>query len=120
MSDIEHTHAEPQSEPQREPEQRGQRRMRRASRYQRVQQRKAQQSASDQKFYNAMFSLMGVLALFSILLGAIMINDAQVDVSSLQPWAEPWIFGFSKLEVGGFVFVGLIAIAVGLRMKSKR
>ena len=97
-----------------------QKRVRRASRYQRVQQRKAAQQASDQRFYNAMFSLVGVLALFAVLMGAIMINGVPGGIGGMQGWTSPWLFGFTKLEVAGFGFVGFIALAVGLRMRSKR
>ena len=95
-------------------------RVRRASRYQRVQERKAVQRASDQKFYNAMFTLMGVLALFAVLVGAIMINGVPEGVDGMQGWTAPWVFGFSKMEVAGFAFVGVIALAVGLRLRGKR
>ena len=95
-------------------------RVRRASRYQRVQERKAEQRRSDQRFYNAMFTLMGVLALFAILLGAIMMNGVPEGVSGMQGWTSPWIFGFSKFEVAGFAFVGVIALAVGFRLRGKR
>jgi len=95
-------------------------RARRASRYQRVQERKAAQRASDQRFYNAMFTLMGVLALFAVLLGAIMMNGMPSGVSGLSGWTTPWIFGFSKFEVAGFAFVAFIALAVGLRLRGRR
>jgi len=119
MSEDEHTQPEQALEPSN-PEVSSRRRVRRASRYQRVQERKAQQNASDQRFYNAMFSLMGVLALFAVLLGAIMINGVPRGVSGMQGWTSPWVFGFSKLEIAGFAFVGFIALAVGLRMRHKR
>lgn len=110
MSELDPTEAQ-------QPEQR---RVRRASRYQRVQERKAQQRASDQRFYNAMFTLMGVLALFAVLLGAIMMNGVPQGVSGMQGWTTPWVFGFSKMEIAGFAFVGVIALAVGLRMRGRR
>ena len=97
-----------------------QKRVRRASRYQRVQERKASQRASDQRFYNAMFALMGVLALLAILLGAIMMNGVPEGVDGMQGWTTPWLFGFTKMEVAGFAFVGFIALAVGLRLRGKR
>ena len=98
----------------------GQRRMRRASRYQRVQERKAAQRASDQRFYNGMFALAGVLALFAVLLGAIMMNGVPAGVGGMAAWTSPWIFGVTKLEVAGFAFVAFIAISVGLRFRKKR
>ncbi len=95
-------------------------RVRRASRYQRVQSRKAAQRASDQRFYNAMFALMGVLALFAVLLGAIMLNGVPTGVDGMHGWTTPWLFGFTKMEIAGFAFVGVIALSVGLRLRGKR
>ncbi len=95
-------------------------RLRRASRYQRVQERKAIQRASDQRFYNAMFMIMGVLALLAILLGAIMMNGVSGGFEGMSGWTSPWVFGFTKLEVAGVGFVGFIAFAVWLRMRRKR
>jgi len=95
-------------------------RLRRASRYQRVQERKAAQRASDQRFYNAMFALMGVLALLAVLLGAIMLNGVPRGVDGMQGWTTPWLFGFTKMEIAGFAFVGIIALTVGLRLRKKR
>lgn len=110
MSDIDPTEAS--NAPQK--------RVRRASRYQRVQARKAAQRASDQRFYNAMFALMGVFALLAVLLGAIMMNGVPQGVEGMQSWTTPWLFGFTKMEVAGFAFVGFIALAVGLRLRGKR
>ena len=95
-------------------------RVRRATRYQRVQERKAAQRASDQRFYNAMFALMGVFALFAIMMGAIMINGVPNGVQGMQGWTTPWFLGFTKLEIAGFGFVAFIALTVGLRLKRKR
>lgn len=95
-------------------------RLRRASRYQRVQARKAAQKASDQRFYNAMFTMMGVFALLAVLLGAIMLNGAPADVSGMEGWTTPWLLGFTKLEVAGFAFVGFITVIIALRLRKKR
>ena len=116
MSDIDTTTAE---QPQAS-EVQGERRVRRASRYQRVQARKAAQRASDQRFYNAMFALMGVFALLAVLLGAIMMNGVPQGVDGMEGWTTPWLLGFTKMEVAGFAFVAFIALAVGLRLKAKR
>ena len=115
MSDIDPPEApESQSQPPQ------MRRVRRASRYQRVQERKAMQRRSDQRFYNAMFALMGVFALLAVLLGAIMMNGVPQGVDGMQGWTTPWLFGFTKMEVAGFAFVAFIALAVGLRLKGER
>lgn len=108
-----------ENDPSEDP-QPSQRRERRPSRYQRVQARKAAQRASDQRFYNAMFGLMGVLALFAILLGAIVMNGVPGGVEGMQGWTTPWLFGFTKLEIAGFAFVAFIALSVGLRLRRKR
>ena len=115
MSDIDPPEA-PESQ-SRHPQMR---RVRRASRYQRVQERKAMQRRSDQRFYNAMFALMGVFALLAVLLGAIMMNGVPQGVDGMQGWTTPWLFGFTKMEVAGFAFVAFIALTVGLRLKGKR
>jgi len=122
MSEIEKPDHKPENAPETPAERgaQGQRRVRRASRYQRVQERKAMQRASDQRFYNAMFALVGVLALFAVLLGAIMMNGVPSGVEGMQGWTSPWLLGFTKLEIAGFAFVGFIALAVGLRFRKKR
>lgn len=94
-------------------------RLRRASRYQKQQERKAAQRAADNKLYGAMFALMSVLALLAVLIGALMLYGGNVDVSSMGDLAEPWIGPFTKLEVGGFVFVFLTATVVYLRMRKR-
>lgn len=94
-------------------------RMRRASRYQKQQERKAAQRAADNKLYGAMFALMSILALLAVLIGALMLYGGNVDVSGMGDLATPWLGPFSKLELGGFVFVGLIAAVVYSRMRKK-
>ena len=115
MSDIENSEGEAN-----QTEYNGSSRMRRASRYQRVKERQTAQRASDQRFYNAMFALMGVFALLAVLLGAIMLNGVPQGVEGMEGWTTPWLFGFTKMEVAGFGFVAFIALAVGLRLKGKR
>ena len=94
-------------------------RMRRASRYQKQQERKAAQRAADNKLYGAMFALMSILALFAVLIGALMLYGGNVDVSGMGDLAEPWLGPLTKLEVGGFVFVALLAAILYLRMRKR-
>jgi len=94
-------------------------RLRRASRYQKQQERKAAQRASDNKLYGAMFAMMSIFALLAVLIGALMLYGGNVDVSGMGDLAQPWIGPFTKLEVGGFAFVGLIAAVVYFRMRKK-
>lgn len=104
----------PDNPPPRQPYQR------RVSRYQRIQERRAARKRSDSRFYAGMFALMGMLALFAVLLGAIMINGAPQMGDGMREWTEPWIFGWTKLEVAGVAFVGVIALSVWLRMRKRR
>jgi len=94
-------------------------RLRRATRYQRVQERKAAQRSADNKLYGAMFSIMGILALLAVLIGAVMLYGGNVDVSGMGNLAQPWLGPFTKLEIFGVAFVGLIAGSVYLRMRKK-
>ena len=94
-------------------------RMRRASRYQKQQERKAAQRAADNKLYGAMFALMSVLALLAVMIGALMLYGGNIDVSGMGDLAQPWLGPLTKLEVGGFVFVALIAGIVYMRMRKR-
>ena len=95
------------------------RRERRVSRYQRIQERRAAKKASDNRFYTGMFALMGLLALFVVLMGAIMINGVPNMGEGMRDWTVPWMFGWTKLEVAGVAFVGVIALATYLRMRKR-
>ncbi|MEP3891757.1 MAG: hypothetical protein ABJN69_14965 [Hellea sp.] len=94
-------------------------RLRRASRYQKQQDRIAAQRAADNKLYGAMFALMSILALLAILIGALMLYGGNIDVSGMDDLAKPWLGPLSKLEVGGFVFVALIAGWLYMRMRKR-
>lgn len=93
---------------------------RRASRYQRIQQSRHAKKAADNRFYMGMFAMMGLLAMFTILVGALMINGAQQMGEGMRAWTTPWIFGWTKLEAAGVAFVGVIAFSVWLRMRKPR
>lgn len=95
------------------------RRERRTSRYQRIQEQRAAKKAADSRFYNGMFALMGLLALFAVFIGAVMINGAPEMGDGMRGWTVPWLFGWTKLEVAGVGFVGLIALSVWLRMRKR-
>ena len=91
----------------------------RSSRYQRIKDRRAAQKAADSRFYTAMFGLISILSLLAILMGAIMINGVPQGVDGMRGWTTPWLFGFTKLELAGFAFVGAIALSAWLRMRKK-
>ncbi len=92
---------------------------RRPSRYNRVQERRAAQKRADSRFYAGMFSIMGVVAMFAVLLSAISINGADVDVSGMADWAQPWLGPLTKLEVAGLAFVCIVAAMAYARMRKK-
>jgi hypothetical protein len=91
----------------------------RTSRYHKAQQRRAAQARSDQRFYSGMFALIGFTALLAILLGAIGINGVNIDTTGMAGWTEPWLAGFSKLELAGLGLITLIALSVYLRMRKR-
>jgi len=92
---------------------------RRQSRYNRVQERRAAQKRADSRFYAGMFSIMGVVALFAVLLSALSINGSNVDVSGMESLARPWLGPLTKLEVAGLGFVGVVAAMAYMRMRKK-
>jgi len=92
---------------------------RRQSRYNRVQERKAAQKRADSRFYAGMFSIMGVVAMFAVLLSAISINGTNVDVSGMASWAQPWLGPLTKLEAAGLGFVAIVAGMAYMRMRKK-
>lgn len=94
-------------------------RLRRATRYQKAQARRQKQLASDSKFYAAMFSIMSVLALLVVLVGAIMLGGGSVDASGMAGLAKPWLGPFTMLEVIGVTFVAMIAGVLFLRMRKR-
>ena len=94
-------------------------RLRRATRYQKAQERRQQQVASDGKFYAVMFSIMSVLALLVVLVGALMLGGGSVDVSGMSGLAKPWLGPFTILVVIGFAFVAIIAATLFLRMRKR-
>ena len=94
-------------------------RLRRATRYQKAQQRKAEQSRADNRLYGAMLAMMSIFALLAILIGALMLNGGNVNVSGMAGLAQPWLGPFTKLEVIGFVFVLFIAGTTYLRMRKR-
>jgi len=48
-----------------------------------------------------------------------MLYGGNVDVSGMGDLAEPWLGPLTKLEAIGIGFVGLIALAVWLRMRKR-
>ena len=96
-------------------------RMRRATRYSKAQERRMAQSRADHKFYQQMFLLCGVLALFVIGLGFVAMNGVSPGAGneSLAEWSTPWLGPFSKLEIGGLFIVGIIAVLMYLRLRKR-
>lgn len=92
---------------------------RRQSRYNRVQERKAAQKRADARFYAGMFTIMGVVAMFAILLSALSINGSNVDVSGMESWAQPWLGPLTKLEAAGLACVGIVGAMAYMRMRKK-
>jgi len=91
---------------------------RRPSRYVKAQQRREAAKAKDNRFYGAIFSLVTIVVLFSLLISAVMVSGGGLAVGGLSAWAEPWVFGASKLEIVGLFFVGLVALIMWRRMKK--
>lgn len=91
---------------------------RRESSYIKAQARRRELKAKDQRFYNMMFSVAGVMIAVVFGIAFMIMNAGSVDVSGMEGATQPWILGFSKLEWGGFVIVGIFAAWMWRKMKK--
>lgn len=92
---------------------------RRLSRYEKSQARRAAQRAADSRFYGVIFALMGLVVMVALLIAAMSVNGARVDVTGLEGWTKPWLGPLTKLEAAGLVIVGIIAIFMYHRIRKK-
>ncbi len=94
-------------------------RERRVSRYQKAQERRARQKAADNRFYGAMFGLMGVVVMFSLLVAALAMNGANIDASGTEGWTTPWLGPLSKVEFFGLIVIAVIAALMYRRLRKR-
>ena len=88
------------------------------SRYQRVKERKRVQARADARFYRAAFSLMGIITAFVFIVIFMVMNGGEILVG-LAPLSEPWLGPLSKLEIGGFGFIAVLAGTYLWRIRSR-
>jgi len=91
---------------------------RRESHYIKAQARRRELKAKDQRFYNTMFSVAGVMIAVVFGIAFLIMNAGSIDVSGMDGITRSWVLGFSKLEWGGFVIVGLFAVWMWRKMKK--
>lgn len=99
------------------------RKSRKISRYQRIQERRAEQRKADQKFYNTIFTVVGVCVL--VVLGLAMLASSSdfeaggTNQTPAQILELTRFLGLTALEWGGLIVVGIIGIFMWRRI-SKR
>jgi hypothetical protein len=92
---------------------------RRFRRYHKAAARRRAEAKSDDAFFKAVFSLMGVATAFVFILIYAALNGGG-GLISLAPLSEPWIGSFSKLEIIGFGVIGLLAAVYLWRIRRKK
>jgi len=95
-------------------------RKKRISRYQKSLDRRARQRRGDTRFYNIMFSIIALTTLIALMVAASALKSSGVEVGFLANLTAPWIGKFSKLEILGIAFIGLIAVISYLRMRRAK
>lgn len=92
-------------------------------RYQRYKERRAKAAQAENSFMTAVFSLAGIAGAFAIGLGVWTMNAITMEPSGsgeVEPGiATPWLGPFSKIEVGGFVLIGILAIVYLYRTRRR-
>lgn len=98
------------------------RKKRKVSRYQRAQERRAAQKRADQKFYNTIFSVVGVCVL--VVLGlAMLATSGEIQGGSTGSGAQELgmsrFLGLTALEWGGLALIGVIAVIMWRRITKR-
>jgi|GEM_PF-5095769 len=96
------------------------RRKTRISRYQKSQERRARQRRGDSRFYNVIFTIIGLTTLIALFVAASALRNSGIDVGFLSNLTAPWLGRFSKLEVIGIGIIALIALISYVRMRRAK
>lgn len=103
-----------------EPKQNLQKRPRhRGNRYQRAQERRMAQKKADQRFYNSIFSIIGVCVLVVLGLAMLATSGDAPQISGGEALTRDTFLGLTMLELGGLVVVTIIGVIMWRRITKR-
>lgn len=91
----------------------------RISRYQRSHERRIAQQKADQRFYNAIFGVIGACVLVVLGLAMIASSGNAPQVGGGETLFRDIFFGLTVLELGGLAIVAVIAIFMWRRITKR-
>lgn len=95
------------------------RKHRRQTRYEKAVERRRASKAKDQRFYNMMFSVAGLMIAVVFGIAFLLMNSGGIDVSGMETLTAPWVLGFSKLELAGLALVALFGVYMWIRIARR-
>lgn len=91
----------------------------RVSRYQRAQERRQAQKRADQRFYNAIFGVIGACVLVVLGLAMIASSGNAPTVQGAETLTQTTFMGLTMLELGGLFLVLVIALFMWRRITKR-
>lgn len=91
----------------------------RGTRYQRAQDRRIAQKKADQRFYNAIFGIIGACVLVVLGLAMIASSGNSPQIGGGESLSRDLFFGLTVLEAGGLVLVAIIAFFMWRRITKR-
>lgn len=85
----------------------------------RAEMRRRQAAKDDANFFRAVFSLAGVATAFVFIIIYMATSAGGHSMMSLAPFSQPWLGPFSKLEIGGFGVIGVLALIYWQRVRKR-
>jgi hypothetical protein len=91
----------------------------RISRYQRSQERRMAQKKADQRFYNAIFGIIGACVLVVLGLAMVASSGNAPQVGGGESLSKDVFLGLTVLELGGLAIVAVIAVFMWRRITKR-
>lgn len=91
----------------------------RGTRYQRAQERRIAQKKADQRFYNAIFGIIGACVLVVLGLAMIASSGNSPQIGGGETLSRDVFLGLTVLEIGGLIIVAIIAFFMWRRITKR-